>query len=122
MPHRLIQPTKWGQESARRALLDLHREERPLEISNDSAEVFSRRMFSTDPGSGELSDRSEFRERLKRALATLPWQDREVLVMRHIEQVGTVRIASVLGITEEAVKARLLRALDRLRALMESEP
>ena len=57
----------------------------------------------------------------KGALGSLPSKDREVLVMRHIEQFSTVEIASRLGITEGAVKARLLRALLRLRGRMKSE-
>jgi len=99
----------------------IQREERLLEISNESAVVLARRLFTNDPSPSKLLVRKEFQERLKQALVSLPSKDREILVMRHIEQLGTVQIASALGITEGAVKARLLRALQRLRGLMESE-
>ena len=35
--------------------------------------------------------------------------------MSHLEQLGTAEIAATLGVTEGAVKVRLLRALVRLR-------
>ncbi len=44
------------------------------------------------------------------AVAALAPRDREVLLMRHIEQLGTAEIADALGITEAGVKARLFRA------------
>jgi DNA-directed RNA polymerase specialized sigma24 family protein len=36
-------------------------------------------------------------------------------VLRHLEQLSTSQSAAVLGITEAAVKARHVRALDRLQ-------
>jgi RNA polymerase sigma-70 factor, ECF subfamily len=41
--------------------------------------------------------------------------------MRHLEQLSTAVIAATLGITEGAVKSRLLRSVLRLRGLMEPE-
>jgi RNA polymerase sigma-70 factor (ECF subfamily) len=62
--------------------------------------------------------REERHERLKAALAALPPRDREVLVMRHLEQLSTGEIAAMLEISESAVKSRLLRALVRMRDQM----
>ena len=47
-----------------------------------------------------------------------PARDREVLVMRHLEQLSTSEIAAMLEISEPAVKSRLLRALIRMREQM----
>jgi RNA polymerase sigma-70 factor (ECF subfamily) len=47
--------------------------------------------------------------------------DREVLVLRHLEQLPTAAAAAVLGIGEGAFKSRHLRALQRLRALLGDE-
>jgi len=55
------------------------------------------------------------------ALAQLAEHDREVLVLRHLEQLSTREIAAVLGITEGAVYTRHLRALERLRTLLGKE-
>jgi RNA polymerase sigma-70 factor (ECF subfamily) len=55
------------------------------------------------------------------ALDALSSRDREVLVMRYLEQLGAAEIAEALGITEGAVKARLLRALIHVRSRLELE-
>jgi DNA-directed RNA polymerase specialized sigma24 family protein len=44
-----------------------------------------------------------------------------VLILRHLKQLSTAETAAVLRITEGAVKLRYLRALDRLRSILEPE-
>ena len=46
-------------------------------------------------------------------------RDREILVMRHLEEMSAAEIGSILGISEGAVRVRLLRSLTRLRALLD---
>jgi len=65
--------------------------------------------------------REELRDRMKTALTELPPHDREVMVLRHLEQLSTREIASVVGMTEGAVKTRHLRALQRLRGLLNDQ-
>jgi RNA polymerase sigma factor (sigma-70 family) len=55
------------------------------------------------------------------ALERLGESYREVLVLRYLEQLSTAEAAAVLGIPEGTVKIRLLRALERLRALLDRE-
>ena len=55
---------------------------------------------------------------MRAALAGLGERDREVLVLRYLEQLSTRDVAAVLGISEGAVKVRHLRALERLRRLL----
>jgi len=55
------------------------------------------------------------------ALARLSPRDREVLVLRHLEQMTTAEIAATLAISEAAVKKRHVRALERLRELWSTE-
>jgi RNA polymerase sigma-70 factor (ECF subfamily) len=62
--------------------------------------------------------REEVRRRLRAALERLAERDREVLILRHLEQLSTREIAAVVGITEGAVKVRHVRALQRLRGLL----
>jgi RNA polymerase sigma-70 factor (ECF subfamily) len=65
--------------------------------------------------------RRELRDRVRAALVQLPAADREVLVLRHLEQLSTREIAAVLGVSEGAVYTRHLRALERLRGLLGDE-
>jgi RNA polymerase sigma-70 factor (ECF subfamily) len=65
--------------------------------------------------------REELRGRVRAALERLAERDREVLVLRHLEQLSTAETAAELGVTEGAVKLRHLRALDRLRTVLEPE-
>ena len=57
--------------------------------------------------------------RVQAALAQLAARDRELLVLRHLEQMPTRDVAAVLDLSEGAIKMRQLRALERLRALLD---
>jgi RNA polymerase sigma-70 factor (ECF subfamily) len=58
----------------------------------------------------------ERRERLAEALSGLGPPDREVLALRFVEDLPLPELAGVLGVPLPTVKARLYRALARLRA------
>jgi RNA polymerase sigma-70 factor (ECF subfamily) len=62
--------------------------------------------------------KQERRRKLEEALTRLSDRDREVLVLRHLEQLTIREAAAVLGLTEAAVKARQVRALRQLRELL----
>jgi RNA polymerase sigma-70 factor (ECF subfamily) len=68
--------------------------------------------------SGELI-LEEVRGRVQACLAMLKESDREVLVLRYLEQLPSAEIASVLGLPTRTVRARHARALERLRQLLE---
>ena len=57
---------------------------------------------------------------LDKALAELSELDREVLVLRHFEELTNIEAALVLGITQQAASMRYVCALDRLRDVLES--
>ena len=56
---------------------------------------------------------------VRAALDRLSTRDREVLVMRYLEQLSTREIAAALCTTEGAIKVRHLRALERLQSIRE---
>ncbi|HEY1378417.1 MAG TPA: sigma-70 family RNA polymerase sigma factor [Gemmataceae bacterium] len=89
-----------------------------LALPDDSAVLLARRLAGTgtSPSHGLL--RQELRERVRAALARLSPADREVLVLRYLEQLPTADIAAVLAVGEGAVKMRHRRALDRLSRLL----
>jgi RNA polymerase sigma-70 factor (ECF subfamily) len=62
--------------------------------------------------------RAELQRRFQAALEQLDEQDREVLIMRHYEQMGNGEVARALGLSEPAAGMRHLRALRRLRAIL----
>jgi RNA polymerase sigma-70 factor (ECF subfamily) len=94
-------------------------EHKGLELPDASADELVRRLCADNTSPSNHLMRQERHERLKRALASLPPRDREVLVMRHLEQLSTAEIAAMLEISEPAVKSRLLRALIRMREQMD---
>jgi RNA polymerase sigma-70 factor (ECF subfamily) len=56
------------------------------------------------------------------ALNALEPLDREVVALRHFEELSRAETAQVLGITEEAGAKRYLRAIRRLKAILEVRP
>ncbi|WP_165072975.1 sigma-70 family RNA polymerase sigma factor [Paludisphaera rhizosphaerae] len=95
------------------------RREAAPESWDDSRSALSRRLAADDTSpSGRLA-RQERIERVMAALDGMPTKDREILVMRHIEQLGAAQIAEALGCTPGAAEVRLYRALVKLRARLE---
>jgi RNA polymerase sigma-70 factor (ECF subfamily) len=63
--------------------------------------------------------RNELRLLVRRSIDELPHSYREVLLLRDIEEVPTSEAASILGTTANAVKIRLHRARQALRAILD---
>ncbi len=57
-------------------------------------------------------------QQLEQALERMDAVDREVLTLKHFEQLTTREIADVLEMNLEAVKKRYVRALDKLQRLL----
>lgn len=64
----------------------------------------------------------ELERRFAAALEQLDEPDREIIVLRHHEQLGNQEAAQVLGLSEPAAGMRYLRAMRRLRALLGERP
>jgi RNA polymerase sigma factor (sigma-70 family) len=64
--------------------------------------------------------KKELRAQLEQALAALEPMDREVLALRHFEEFTNAEVAAALGIEVKAASKRYVRALERLRTVMES--
>jgi RNA polymerase sigma-70 factor (ECF subfamily) len=60
----------------------------------------------------------ELRRRVREALTQLPAKDREIIVLRFLEQLSTKDAADVLGISLTAAKSRQLRAIQRLQEML----
>lgn len=68
------------------------------------------------PASAALQE--ELQRRLHAALEGLDEDDRDILLMRHFEQLSNQDVASALGLTEAAASMRYLRAIRRLRDVL----
>jgi len=68
----------------------------------------------------EEAIRVELKLRLQDALNAMDPLDREVLALRHFEQLSPTETARVLGIKEKAAGMRYVRALRRLKEILSS--
>jgi RNA polymerase sigma-70 factor (ECF subfamily) len=66
--------------------------------------------------------RAELQIRIQEALNSMEPIDREVLALRHFEQLSNAETAQVLEIGEAAASNRFVRALKRLRKILMSAP
>ncbi len=106
-------------QAARRSV----RREEPglMALPDESLQDLASRMVTSATSPTQQMLRKERQERVRQALTQLPERDREVLVLRHLEQLSVADTAEVLGITPGAVKARHVRALERLRGLLQDD-
>jgi RNA polymerase sigma-70 factor, ECF subfamily len=66
--------------------------------------------------------RAEMQVRLQDALNGMDPMDREVLTLRHFEELSNAETAAVLGLQKAAASNRYIRALKRLREVLSSIP
>jgi len=66
--------------------------------------------------------RAEMKIRLQEALNSMDSMDREVLALRHFEQLSNAETAEVLGLKPPAACNRYVRALERLKAILTDMP
>jgi RNA polymerase sigma-70 factor (ECF subfamily) len=85
------------------------------EISDESVVQLAERFVGSATSPSGFLARKELRERVRLALNTLGDDDREVLLLRYLEQLPSCEIAMIMGTTEAAVNMRHMRALERMR-------
>jgi RNA polymerase sigma-70 factor (ECF subfamily) len=66
--------------------------------------------------------RAELKLRVQEALNSMDAHDREVLILRHFEELSNAEAAQVLGIKPSAAVNRYVRALKRLKGVFEGMP
>jgi RNA polymerase sigma-70 factor (ECF subfamily) len=70
----------------------------------------------------QVAQRVEFMSRLRAALDRLDPIDREVLALRHFEELSNQEVATLLGIQPAAASKRYVRALERLKDVLAQLP
>jgi len=66
--------------------------------------------------------KAETRLAVQEALNNMDPIDREVVALKHFEQLSIAEIAQVLGLSKAGAGSRYLKAVKRLRAILENIP
>ena len=81
--------------------------------------LFEKAVPKTDPLNGLQQD--ERRERLRRAIPSLPAQQGQAVVLRVQEDLPYSRVAEVMGIREDAARALVYQATKRLKKMLKED-
>ena len=97
----------------------LREEDAELALPDGSALALANRLVTSSRSSPSARlRRNELQARVRAALLQLGERDREVLILRYLEELAPQEIAVLLGISAGAVSMRHARALRQLRSLL----
>jgi RNA polymerase sigma-70 factor (ECF subfamily) len=111
----------WLRHMARDRLIDAHRRHRVASTRSVDREVAlpqSGPEASQADMMGQFADR-ELERRFAAAVEQLEEADRQIVLLRHFEHLSTAEAAEALGISKAAAGMRYLRAMRRLRILLD---
>jgi RNA polymerase sigma-70 factor (ECF subfamily) len=117
----------WVRKTAYERLLNLQRDhrktarrsvDREVALPDRSSLLLARPLLSGEPSPSQQLAAREFAERVARAVAQLAKSDREILLMRHGEELPYEEIACLLEIEPATARKRYGRALIRLQKLL----
>jgi RNA polymerase sigma-70 factor (ECF subfamily) len=131
-----LQPLLWMRLHVGRRLTLLHRRhlgtamrDAGLEVSlyrealpQASSAALAALLLGRHTSPTQAAQRAERLLRIQAALNTLDPIDREVLALKHFEELSRAETAEVLGISPEAAAKRYFRALKRLKEVLASMP
>jgi RNA polymerase sigma-70 factor (ECF subfamily) len=117
-------------------LIDLHRQHLGAKMRDARQEVslyrgalpqassvsLAAQLLGRLTSASQAAIRVETRIRVQEALNSMEPLDREVLTLRHFELLSNEETAQVLGIKKSAASNRYIRALKRLKELLEGVP
>ena len=126
----------WLRHLARDRMIDAHRRhrtaarrsidrEQPLAqpaMADQSAMDLAALVRDREMTPAAAATHHELERRFQAALETLDDTDREIILMRHFEQLSNQEAAQALALSEPAAGMRYLRAMRRLRVLLEESP
>ena len=127
MPFRL-----WLRHIAKDHVIDAHRRHRqaqrrsldreqplvPAVLADHSSLELAGQLLDPERTPASAAIQHELQRKLESAIADLDEDDREVILMRHREQLSNQQVADALGLTEAAASMRYLRAVRRLRSVL----
>jgi RNA polymerase sigma-70 factor (ECF subfamily) len=98
--------------------VSLHRGALPQVTSLSLAEHLLGKLTSAS----RAATRAELKLRVQEALNSMEAHDREVLILRHFEELSNAEAAVVLGIKPSAAVTRYVRAAKRLKDVLQTMP
>ncbi|UUO06886.1 sigma-70 family RNA polymerase sigma factor [Blastopirellula sp. J2-11] len=122
----------WLRHLAHDRIIDAHRRHRasqkrsvdleqniaaPLNVDQSSINIIAQ-ICDSELTPAAAATMHELQARFEQAIAQLEDVDREVVVMRHFEQLSNQEVAAALELSAAAASMRYLRALRRLRVLL----
>jgi RNA polymerase sigma-70 factor (ECF subfamily) len=129
-------PFIWFRMIVNQALIDLHRRHIGAEKRSANRDVPIHGGWNADSTSSSLAfhllgnmtspssafNRAELARQLDLALQGMNEIDREVLALRHFEELSNSETAKVLNMSEQAASGRYIRALGRLKHVLQVLP
>lgn len=124
----------WLRHLAKDLIIDAHRHERAaLRRSVDreqsinatkpeqSSLEWAGRLIDQEMTPASAAIRQEMERKVQSAIGQLDEADREIILMRYVEQLPNQDVAETLGLSEAAASMRCLRAIRRLQGLLLGE-
>ena len=122
----------WLRHLAQDRIIDTHRRhrqaqrrsidrEQPIQKpawGDESSLQLVSQLMADDATPASAALHHELQARLGQALELLPDPDRDIILMRHHEQLSNQEVAGIFQLTEAAASMRYLRALRKLRVLL----
>jgi len=124
----------WVRQIAWQLIIDLHRRHLGAQKRNVSQEVslsksgvgtsisIAAQLVGDLTSPSQAAIREEKLVELREALESMDKIDREVLALRHFEELSNNEVAEVLGLQKTAASNRYVRALKRLKSILEDVP
>lgn len=140
IPHFVRNPSMsffvWLRQIVMQTMIDLHRQHLGAQMRDANREVsmhgrrrpdatsisIARQLLGHLTSPSQAMMRTEMAEQLEKALEGMEAIDREVLALRHFEELTNSEVAEVLGIQQKAASIRYVRAIARLKTTLEQIP
>ncbi|MCB1051283.1 MAG: sigma-70 family RNA polymerase sigma factor [Acidobacteria bacterium] len=118
--------TTWVHRIASNATIDWLRKKRIDTMSletplSEDGPSFSQQVPSSDLGPLTQLEMSQLQDRIEKAIADLPLIYRELIVLRHLNDLSYDEIAEVLDLPLGTVKNRIFRGREMLKSALSSE-
>ena len=125
----------WLRQIAMQRLIEVHRQHLLAEKRSLAAEVplarhegnstashaWAVQLVANQVSPSQVAMHQEMVDRVRETLDRMDPTDREVLALRHFEEMRNSEVAEALGLSEAAASNRYVRALMRLRAALEGD-